>query len=360
MGSFFNNMLVENHSLDMLMGGLTKALKPLGLIPAEEEEADCTIRIYGELSDKFLVFVAEWPEQDMDKLTGRIAKAIGGRVIGVQCLDSDVLILSLTKGGGVSVAYVGDPEAYDIMPKPLRQAPWKELVGEEGWDGFLAVLNKEVVCAEEALQPLARLIGFSSVDTVRYPDDPGEPLMVCTFKRRKEIPEYLPDNLLPAFRSAGYTLEQGSLMVSYTSDGGYGQGIGVLIVANGIDAGQLKIKSIGVSRAFHYFRESNVKEAEAKQVQFDNGHFGWVAKFPDVEILAGTNPDHPKVNSLEGIERQNHRKYYVIFAVESSTTRFSTEITALDTNLAIDVYLVPLLNKAGEAVVRIGLANQGK
>jgi hypothetical protein len=354
MGSSFNNMLVENTSLDTLRQSLEKVFKSSGYVLAGEE-ADCIIRAYGAPDDRYFVLTGEWPEEDMDKLAGRIAKAIGGRAIGVQCIDSDVLLLSLTKGSAVSIAYVGDPEAYGITPKPLRVAFWKELVGEDNWDAFHAVLDDKYVLAEEALQPLGRMIGFSAKDAARYPDDPGKPRMVCAYKREKIVPEYLSNDLPPAFLPAGYALEQGSLVVSFTSGGGHSHGIGALIASNGFDGSGLEIQSIRIARAFYHFRERKDIEAKPKKVRFEDRRIGWVAAFPDAEILPGANPDHPKANSLEGLERQDHRKYYVIFpAWDGWVIRNTMDMTTLGKELTMDVYLIPLQNRKGEAAVRIG------
>lgn len=359
MGGFFNNMLVENTSLDALKQSLEKVFKSFGFVLTGEEEADCIVRVYGAPDDRFFVLTGEWPEEDLDKLAGRVAKAIGGRAIAVQCIDSDVLLLSLTKGGAGSIAVVGDPGAYGITPKPLRAALWKELVGEDNWDAFRSVLDHQYVFAEEALQPLARMIGFSAEDAARYPDDPGKPRMVCAYKRKKIVPEYLPNELPPAFLPAGYALEQGSWMVSFTSGGGYSQGIGALVVSNGFEGGELEIQSIRVARAFYHFRERKDSEAKPKKVRFEDGRIGWVATFPDAEILPGANPDHPKANGLEGLERQSHRKYFVIFpAWDGWAIRNTMDMTAL--GRALDVYLIPLQNRKGEAAVRIGAVQSGR
>lgn len=357
MGSSFENILIEAAEPDALRRGLIRALKTAGLIPADEgEDADCTFRLYGAEGDKFWTLVGETLSGNVHELAGKLAKALKRRAIVASCVDSDVLIMSLTKGGAFSTVCVEDPEGYDIEPGPYRAAPWKELVGEDCWEAFRAAVEDQYVCADEALQPLAKLVGYRYEDSVRYFGDPGEPLLECRFKRRVEHPWYLPDDLPPTFQPSGFRHEQGSLMTSFFSRGGQGRGVELLLVANGFDADELGLSGVRFTRNFYNLRERRDIEAVPKRVRIDDGRTGWVAAFLEAEILPGDNPNHPKARTLEGLERRSHREYYVTFLLPGGwLTKLAEHTASSKAGLALDIYLAPMQNREGGASMRVGV-----
>ena len=115
MGNWLNNILIEQTTPDEMKHSINQALKPLGFIPAVDEDgAEITIRIFGRPEDRFLVLTTDYFQESLPDATKRIAKACKANTISIQCLDSDVLLVSLTKGGAMSTVCMGDPRAYDL------------------------------------------------------------------------------------------------------------------------------------------------------------------------------------------------------------------------------------------------------
>ncbi|MEA4897034.1 MAG: hypothetical protein VB115_02195 [Christensenellaceae bacterium] len=356
MGHFFHNMLVEAVTPEVLAQGLVEAFGSLGYyVPADDEGADCVFEVYGRTGDRFLALVGDWSDNGADNLAEHIAKAVNGRVIGVQCVDSDVLILSLTEGDKTSVAYVGSPEAYGITPRPLRAAPWEALVGDD-WPAFRSALDASYTFAEDALNPLGAIIGFSAADAARCSDDPGQPLQTYAFKRQQPIPEYLPDQLRPAFRRIGYWREQDVPTAAFLSAGGHGQGVEVLIVAPGVDAGTLDGAGIRLARAFNLQRERNDIEARLESIPLEGGGVGWLAEFPDAEILSGPNPDHPQAHRPDGLDRNMRRTYYVFLTERKGFTLKPPGEPVSEGDPLVHVQIMPVGNRSGWAAVSTALS----
>ena len=362
MGSSFENILIEAAEPDALRRGLIRALKPAGFIPADAgEDADCAFRLYGSEGDKFWTLVGETLSGNVHELAGKLAKALKRRAIVVCCVDSDVLIMSLTKGGAFSTVCVGDPEGYDIEPGPYRAAPWKELVGEDCWEAFRAAVEDQYVCADEALQPLAKLVGYRYEDSVRYFGDPGEPLLECRFKRRVEHPWYLPDDLPSAFDRASHPFRANPVYVSFIGSGGKGQGLEVFVIANGFDPDGCEIDEIRLGWDIQEYRPQKTAATKPVGYEFSDGRCGWVAEFPDVEIQPGINPKHPEVYTQKGIDRHFQRHVNVDFLIrggqfpEPVRTGGRPDFEGGPKEPSVDICMIPLQNREGGASMRVGV-----
>jgi hypothetical protein len=362
MGSSFENILIEAAEPEALRNGLVRSLKAAGFVPSGEgEDADCAFRLYGADGCRFSTLVGESFGGNAHELAAKLARALKRRAIVAWCVDSDALMLSLTKGGAFSAVCVGDPGGYDIEPGPYRAAPWKELVGEAHWAAFRAAVEAKYVCADEALLPLAPLVGYRYEDSVRYPGDPGGPLLECRFRRRVEHPWYLPDDLPPAFDRASHPFRANPIRVSFIGSGGKGKGLQVLVIANGFDPDEYEIDEIRLGWDIQEYRPQQSAAAKPIAYIFDDGSAGWVAEFPDVEIQPGINPKHPDVYTQKGMERHFQRHVNVDFLIlggdfpEPVRTGGRPDFEGGPKEPSVDIYMIPLENREGRMSMRVGV-----
>ncbi len=366
MGSFFSNLIVERGAPETLRDDIACILKPQGYAPvADGADADITIFVLGGAEDQFWVLVGEGLEELLLEFAQKLAKRSKRRVIAAQCIDSDVLLLSLTKGGASNDVCIGDPEAYDIEPRPFRSAPWMELVGPENWDAFRAARKRKYVYAEDALSEIEGFIGFRAENAVLTADDledAAEPLFAIAFRKVHVIPVFLPQELPPAFRpwqgTGGYC---NPVRTVFMEAGGIGCGYELHIVARGFDAGACEIGNVWITR---HISTPKVRMARGMPVRctFADGSAGWKALFPDEDISPGLNLRNPERKTLKGIDRELALRYAVEFVLRGGAFPPRGEKKELHDGAStyVEISLIPLENPAGAATNRVGICRADK
>ena len=207
------------------------------------------------------------------------------------------------------------------------------------------------------MKPLSDLIGFSYTDSLRHPGDAGEPLTEFAFQRKVVVTEFLPDNLPPAFRCRDYSLMTNNVSASFISTGGKSEGIEVYLVAKGFDAECCTIDEIRITWKITLLKNRRVSVAKPERSDFEGGNAGWVAEFPDIEIVPGPNPERADVHSPKSFERAIGCLYKVDFTVhgENFPVDLPADVHGMPviegkvSYAAFTMNIIPMQNRTGHA-----------
>ncbi|NLG25064.1 MAG: hypothetical protein GX558_06885 [Clostridiales bacterium] len=349
-------------SLDALRESVVRAFAPMGFATAcAGEDPDRVVRVFGGPDDRFWVLVCDEFDGEYLDFALHFAAERPGRAIGALCIDSDALVLSLADGGAFTDVCFGDLRAYDLSPSPFREGAWRALVGEDRWPAFRAAIAREYELADDALAPMAELIGFSLEDAMRRFHDPGKPLLECAFKRPGAVPLYLPDASPPALRLYSLSPLANPVSVSFDSVGGAGKGLRVLVAANGFDVDECPID--GMRLSWGRIPGPGDEAAAPEPVRFADGRRGWMAHFPDVAIQPGFNSAHPDFRQRRMIWRRDERRCSLEFAVLGGPFPEVPMFAGFDLideissrAPTVDIWVSPYDNVDGAASVRAGLS----
>ena len=111
--------------------------------------------------------------------------------------------------------------------------------------------------------------------------------------------------------------------------------------------------AIRLARAFPPQQIRNEIEATLEPVALEGGGTGWLASFPDAEILSGPNPDHPQARGPSGLDRSTRRTYHVFFPERKGFVLKPPEEPATEGDPLVHVQLMPTQNRSGWATVGI-------
>lgn len=341
MGSFFSLFLI-------CTGGAPKQARlrlqdgfrarGYDLLPGNAD-GERRMQLYASARQAWGALVPDSPEDVNPDEARQLARELGAPVIYAANMDSDVLYLCLTDGERAEDLCIGNGEAYEIHPETGPGALWDEVLGSDAnRAAFRAILARDYVFSEEALDDLAPLLG-GMPDLRAIPLDGSfddyESRPYCSFNlghRRSGTPFRMKAGAPPAFvdqRHVAHDVNANPFHVRCESCGGEGRGVVVEFRAVNYDPDALEMPFATI---FHFglreemFAEDALPDAQAmyercgfravpERCSFDDGSRGWIARFPEVPILRGVNPDHPQFAHSRGMKERFSSCFCVYAAI---------------------------------------------
>ena len=391
MGSFFNAYLI-------CTGGAPKQARlrlqdgfrarGYDLLPGNAD-GERRMQLYASTKQHWGALVPDSPEDAGPEEARQLARELGAPVIYAANMDSDALVLYLTDGERAEDLCIGDGEAYEISPETGPGALWDALFTTDAdRTAFREILSREYVFSEEALHDLAPLLG-GLPDLNAIPLDGGfddyETRPYCSFNlghKESGVPFRMKASAPPAFvdqRHVGHDVNANPFCIRCESCGGEGRGVVAEFHAMNYDPDALEMPFATI---FHFglreelFAEDALPDAQAmhercffrtvpERCTFADGHRGWIARFPEVPILRGVNPDHPQFAHSRGMKERFSSCFCVYAAIcgdafpviRDAPIGFPECMKPLNARTCIRCY--PMENPAGATELEIGLVQYG-
>ena len=330
MGSFFNAYLI-------CTGGAPKQARlrlqdgfrarGYALLPSHAD-GERRMQLYASTKQHWGALVLDSPEDAGPDEARQLARELGAPVIYAANMDSDALVLFHTDGERGEDLCIGDGEAYEISPETGPGALWDALFTTDAdRAAFRAILSRKYVFSEEALHDLAPLLGgLPDLNAIPLDGsfDDYETRPYCSFNlghKQSGVPFRMKASAPPAFvdqRHVPHDVNMNPFCICCESCGGAGRGVVAEFRAVNYDPDALEMPFATI---FHFglreelFAEDALPDAQAmyercffhavpERCTFADGHRGWIARFPEVPILRGVNPDHPQFAHSRGMKER--------------------------------------------------------
>lgn len=341
MGSFFNLFLIHT-------GGAPKQARlrlqdgfrarGYDLLPGNAD-GERSYRLYASTKQRWGALVPDSPEGAGPDEARQLARELGAPVIYAANMDSDALYLYLSDGERGEDLCIGNGEAYEISPETGPGALWDALFTTDAdRAAFRAILSRKYVFSEEALNDLAPLLG-GLPDLNAIPLDGGfddyAARPYCSFNlghKQSGTPFLMKASAPPAFvdqRHVPHDVNANPFHLCCESCGGAGRGVVAEFRAVNYDPDALEMPFATI---FHFglreelFAEDALPDAQAmhercffravpERCTFADGSRGWIARFPEVPILRGVNPDHPQFAHSRGMKERFSSCFCVYAAI---------------------------------------------
>ncbi len=173
MGRFFSNLQIKknvNQSQSEFVKTLSNAMKKLGYVKAEEDEAELSYIAAFSRSKQWVTLCAEDYVSDAEKLNTdaqKIAANLKTFCISNTVIDSDVAVLDMYAGQEERAdrVIIGYGEAYGLESheeaKGKREL-WEPLMADENlWDKFSEIQSSDFTFAEDGLVKISEILGIS-------------------------------------------------------------------------------------------------------------------------------------------------------------------------------------------------------